>query len=172
MGRKVLKLLGIAFIIAAVLLATIPATKTEAVVLDDFQLDHDSLDKYEGTATTVSIPNEIKSIGEEAFAGNQYLAQIDTGMNTESIEHGAFANCPYLYSVTTHDKLEKIVKTIDLARHTVRISKTNIVIALLVKAICLVLGALGIVGMWAAVFADVGVAIICIANSMRMLVSK
>lgn len=108
MGRKVLKLVGVGFIIAAILVATIPATKTEAVVLDDYQLDHNSLDKYEGTATTVSIPNEIKAIGEEAFAGNQYIAQVDTGLNVESIEHGAFANCPYLYSVTTHDNLNKI----------------------------------------------------------------
>lgn len=108
MSRKILRAVGIAFLIAAVLLVAVPVPGAQAVVLDDFQMDHDSLDKYEGAVTTVSIPDAVKKIGEEAFAGNQTLAQIDTGMNTKSIEHGAFANCPYLYSVTTHDKLEEI----------------------------------------------------------------
>lgn len=108
MGKKLLKFLGVGLIVSSILVVTIPSVQTDAVVLDAFQLDHDSLDKYEGTATTVSVPSEIRAIGEEAFANNQYIAQVDTGMNTESIEHGAFANCPYLYSVTTHDKLEKI----------------------------------------------------------------
>lgn len=108
MGRKIVRCIGIAFIIAAVLIATIPAGRTNAVVLDEFQMDHDSLDKYEGTAVTVSVPNDVKAIGEEAFAGNQTLATVDTGLNTKSIGHGAFANCPYLYSVTTHDNLESI----------------------------------------------------------------
>ena len=108
MGRKLLRGTGIALIISALLVATIPVGDTHAVVLDDFQMDHDSLDKYEGTAITVSVPNDVKAIGEEAFAGNQTIAQVDTGLNTKTIEHGAFANCPYLYAVTTHDSLEKI----------------------------------------------------------------
>ena len=107
-SKYIIKGVGIALIIAAVLIATIPAGATKAVVLDEFQMDHDSLDKYEGTATTVSIPSSVKRIGEEAFAGNLSIAQVDTGTNTKTIEHGAFSNCPYLYSVTTHDSLEKI----------------------------------------------------------------
>lgn len=106
--KYIIKGVGIAFLIAAVLIAAIPAGATKAAVVDEFQMDHDSLDKYEGTATTVSIPNSIKRIGEEAFAGNQNIAQVDTGLNTKYIEHGAFSNCPYLHSVTTHEALEKI----------------------------------------------------------------
>ena len=49
------------------------------------------------------------------------------------------------------------------------IAKENIAFALSVKGAVLLLGALGIAGMWAAVFADVGVAVIAILNSMRML---
>ena len=52
---------------------------------------------------------------------------------------------------------------------TVRLAKENIWFALIVKLLVLVLGALGLVNMWAAVFADVGVAVIAIANSMRAL---
>ena len=106
--KYVIKGVGIALLIAAVLIATIPAGGLRAAAVDEFQFDHDSLDKYEGNAFKVSVPNNVTRIGEEAFAGNQTIAQVDTGLNTKSIEHGAFANCPYLYSVTTHEALEKI----------------------------------------------------------------
>ncbi len=107
-AKYVMKAIGVALLIGAVLIATIPAGGLNAAVVDEFQFDHDSLDKYEGTAFTVSVPDNVTRIGEEAFAGNQSIAQVDTGLNTKTIEHGAFANCPYLYSVTTHDALEKI----------------------------------------------------------------
>lgn len=106
--KYIIKGIGIALLIAAVLIATIPAGALNATVVDEFQFDHDSLDKYEGTAFKVSVPNNVTRIGEEAFAGNQSIAQVDTGLNTKSIEHGAFSNCPYLYSITTHDSLKKI----------------------------------------------------------------
>lgn len=71
--------------------------------------------------------------------------------------------------VIMDDNIGKIPLLVRIARKTVGIAKVNIVFALTVKAVCLVLGALGIAGMWVAVFADVGVAMICILNSMRML---
>ena len=108
MKKKIRRIIGAVLILTSILFFLIPALDTEAVVLDPFQMDHDSLDKYEGTAITVSVPDDVKTIGAESFAGNQTLAQIDVGKNTRTIEHGAFANCPYLYSVTTHDNLEEI----------------------------------------------------------------
>ena len=74
--------------------------------------------------------------------------------------------------VIMNDNLERIPAVIRIARKTIGISRANIVFALLVKFTCLILGALGIANMWAAVFADVGVAIICILNSMRMIVRR
>ena len=74
--------------------------------------------------------------------------------------------------VIMDDNLLKIPAVIRIARKTIGISKTNIVFALLVKLACLILGAVGIANMWAAVFADVGVAVLCILNSMRMIVRK
>ena len=56
-----------------------------------------------------------------------------------------------------------------IARKTVRIVRQNIVFALGVKGVVLVLGAFGAASMWAAVFADVGVAVIAILNAMRAL---
>ena len=67
------------------------------------------------------------------------------------------------------DELGRIPAVMGIARKTLSISRQNIAFALFVKFGCLLLGALGIANMWAAVFADVGVAVICILNSMRML---
>lgn len=73
--------------------------------------------------------------------------------------------------VVMDDDLRRIPRVVGIARRTLRIVKANIVFALTVKILVLILGALGIANMWAAVFADVGVAIICIINSMRILTS-
>ena len=58
------------------------------------------------------------------------------------------------------------------ARRTLRIVHQNIVFALGIKALCLLLGALGIAGMWAAIFADVGVMVIAVLNATRALYTK
>ncbi|MPN36230.1 Cadmium, zinc and cobalt-transporting ATPase [bioreactor metagenome] len=67
------------------------------------------------------------------------------------------------------DKPSKIPLAITIARKTLGIVKQNIAFALGVKALVLILGAFGIATMWEAVFADVGVSVIAILNSMRTL---
>jgi len=74
--------------------------------------------------------------------------------------------------VIMDDDLGKIPAVMRIARRTLGISRQNIFFALFVKFACLILGALGIANMWVAVFADVGVAVLCILNSMRMLNNK
>lgn len=69
--------------------------------------------------------------------------------------------------VLMNDDVLSIPKAISISRKTMRIVKENIVFALGVKFAVMLLGALGIAGMWMAVFADVGVALIAILNSMR-----
>ena len=71
--------------------------------------------------------------------------------------------------VIMDDKPSKISKAIFISKGTLKIVKQNIVFALSVKAIVLILGACGLSNMWEAVFADVGVSIIAIINSMRAL---
>ena len=71
--------------------------------------------------------------------------------------------------VLMDDEPSKIAVAIGIAKKTLRIVRQNIVFALAVKALCLILGALVIAGMWEAVFADVGVAVIAILNAMRAL---
>lgn len=74
--------------------------------------------------------------------------------------------------VLMNDDLACISTAIKIAKKTMRIVKQNIVFALGVKVGVLILSALGITGMWLAVFADVGVAVIAILNAMRALVVK
>ena len=71
--------------------------------------------------------------------------------------------------VLMDDNPLKIAKAIRIARRCMRIVRQNIVFAIGVKAVCLVLGALGIAGMWLAVFADVGVMILAVLNAIRAL---
>lgn len=73
--------------------------------------------------------------------------------------------------VLMDDNLEKLSEAVRISRKTMRIVWENIIFALGVKAVILVLGALGIANMWIAVFGDVGVMIIAILNSMRMLLT-
>ncbi len=66
----------------------------------------------------------------------------------------------------------KISKAIRISRKCLRIVKENIIVALGVKAICLILGAIGIANMWFAIFADVGVMVIAVLNAIRALKIK
>lgn len=95
------------------------------------------------------------------------LSRADIGIAMGSL--GSDAAIEAADIVIMDDNLSRIPMVVRIARKTVRIAGQNIAFALLVKAVCLVLGAIGIANMWAAVFADVGVAVICILNSMRIL---
>ena len=74
--------------------------------------------------------------------------------------------------VLMDDDLKKLPVAVRIARKTLRIVRENIVFALAVKFLVLILSALGVANMWWAVFADVGVSVIAILNSMRMLNAK
>ena len=74
--------------------------------------------------------------------------------------------------VITDDNLEKLSSAIRLAKKTVGAARVNIVFCIGVKVAVLILGALGITNIWAAVFADVGVCVIAVLNSVRILSKK
>ena len=95
------------------------------------------------------------------------LMRADVGIAMGSL--GSDAAIEAADIVLMDDDVSKISFVVKIARKTMRIVKQNIVFAIGVKILVLILGAFGIATMWAAVFADVGVAVIAILNSMRTL---
>ena len=95
------------------------------------------------------------------------LARADIGFAMGSL--GSDAAIEAADIVIMDDDIRKIANVMKISRKTMVIVKENIVFALGVKGLVLILGAFGLASMWAAVFADVGVAVIAILNSMRTL---
>lgn len=95
------------------------------------------------------------------------LTRADVGIAMGGI--GSDAAIEAADVVIMDDKPSKIALAVKISRKTLRIVKENIVFALGIKALFLILGAFGLINMWAAVFADVGVCVIAILNAMRAL---
>lgn len=98
------------------------------------------------------------------------LARADVGIAMGGLGCDAAIEAADVVIMT--DEPSKLAAMIKIARKTVKICRENIVLALGIKAVVLLLGALGIADMWAAVFADVGVAVLAILNAMRTLYIK
>ena len=98
------------------------------------------------------------------------LARADVGVAMGCL--GSDAAIEAADIVIMDDKPSKLLDLMKISRKTLSIVKQNIVFALGVKLVVLVLSALGLANMWAAVFADVGVSMIAILNSLRALKMK
>lgn len=115
---------------------------------------------------------ELPEKGKLGFVGDgindaPVLTRADVGIAMGSM--GSDAAIEAADVVLMDDDVRKIASIVAIARKTLRIVRQNIVFALAVKAVVLVLGATGHANMWAAVFADVGVSVLAILNSMRAL---
>ena len=112
---------------------------------------------------------ETSDKGKLTFVGDgindaPVLARADIGIAMGGLGSDAAIEAADVVIMT--DEPSKIATAMRISRKTLRIVHQNIVFALGVKALVLILGALGIASMWAAVFADVGVAVIAILNAI------
>ena len=138
-------------------------------------LPQEKVEKVEALLTELDRHGRQQDRAELAFVGDgindaPVLARADVGIAMGSM--GSDAAIEAADVVIMDDDLTRIPIVIRIARRTVAISTQNIVFALLVKILILVLTAFGLTNMWIAVFGDVGVAVLCILNSMRLLTIK
>ena len=138
-------------------------------------LPQDKVEKVEELLTELDRHGRQQDKAELAFIGDgindaPVLARADVGIAMGSM--GSDAAIEAADVVIMDDDLTRIPIVIRIARRTVAISTQNIVFALFVKILILVLTAFGLTNMWIAVFGDVGVAVLCILNSMRLLTIK
>ena len=98
------------------------------------------------------------------------LARADIGIAMGALGSDAAIEAADVVLMT--DQPSKLVSALKISNRTIKIVKQNIVLALGIKGIVLILGAMGIATMWLAVFADVGVAVLAILNAMRALSIK
>ena len=137
------------------------------------------IDQYHSDLLPADKVAEVEKLLKET-GGREKLAFVGDGINDApvlsradiGIAMGAMGSDAAIEAadvVLMDDDPMKIAKAIKISRKCIGIVWQNIVFALAVKALCLILGALGIANMWAAIFADVGVMVLAVLNAMRAL---
>ena len=132
-------------------------------------LPADKVTKVEELLNALSDKEKLAFVGD-GINDAPVLSRADIGIAMGSM--GSDAAIEAADIVLMDDDPLKIAAVIRIARNTLGIVTQNIIFALGVKGIILILGAMGIANMWAAVFADVGVAVLAILNSMRVMKMK
>ena len=125
-------------------------------------LPQDKLSRLEG----------ILAQGGAAFVGDGINDAPALVRATVGIAMGALGSDAAIEAadvVLMTDEIDRLPATLAVARRVRAIARQNVIIALGVKVLVLALAALGLAGMWAAVFADVGVALLCVLNAMRAM---
>ena len=132
-------------------------------------LPGDKVDQVEGLLQNKGPKEQLVFVGD-GINDAPVLSRADIGVAMGAM--GSDAAIEAADIVLMDDDLKKLPVAVRIARKTLRIVRENIVFALAVKFLVLILSAVGVANMWWAVFADVGVSVIAILNSMRMLNAK
>ena len=129
-------------------------------------LPADKVEKMEELLKETSAKGRLVYVGD-GINDAPVLARADVGIAMGGLGSDAAIEAADVVIMT--DEPSKLATAIRIARKTTGIARENVVFALGVKILVLILGAMGIANMWAAVFADVGVAVIAILNAIRAL---
>lgn len=129
-------------------------------------LPHDKVSLVENFIEQKSFNGKLVFIGD-GINDAPVLALADIGIAMGGLGSDAAIEASDVVIMT--DEVSKLASCIEISKKTMRIVKENIIFAIFVKILVLILSALGIVSMWAAVFADVGVSVIAIINALRIL---
>ncbi|NLJ87624.1 MAG: cadmium-translocating P-type ATPase [Epulopiscium sp.] len=151
---------------------TTAKTIAQELKIDEFYsqlLPHEKLEKLEKLLKEKSPKEKLAFVGD-GINDAPVLARADIGIAMGGLGSDAAIEASDIVLMT--DEPSKIATAIKIAKKTHTIIWQNIIFALAIKAFVLILGALGIATMWAAVFADVGVTLIAILNSIRILKTK
>ncbi len=149
------------------------AEKTAEILgLDEYHAHLMPEDKVEKLEELIAKKQQNRSV---IFVGDgindaPVLTRADVGIAMGGL--GSDAAIEAADAVIMDDSPSKIALAVSAARKTMSIVKQNIVFALLIKALFLILGAVGLMSMWGAVFADVGVTLLAVLNSLRALQVK
>ena len=146
--------------------ANAAASKLEIDEVYSGLLSAGKVEKVEALLRTLPPKGKLAFVGD-GINDAPVLARADIGIAMGGL--GSDAAIEAADIVIMNDEPSKIAEAIEISVKTLRIVRENIAFALSVKAVILVLGALGIATMWAAVFADVGVTILAVLNAIRML---
>jgi Cd2+/Zn2+-exporting ATPase len=145
------------------------ASVAEELLIDEFYgglLPGQKVEKVEELIKQKSPKGKLAFVGD-GINDAPVLAVSDIGVAMGGLGSDAAIEAADIVLMT--DEPSKLAEAVDIARYTKKIIRQNIVFILGVKFLLLFLGALGIATMWAAVFADVGVAVIAVLNSIRIL---
>ena len=142
------------------------ASVAAEVGVDEYKSELLPQDKVTQTEKYLGRKNKTAFVGD-GINDAPVLMRADVGVAMGGI--GSDCAIEAADVVLMHDNLSSFLKAKRIAKKTMRIVRENIVFSLGVKAAVLILSALGLAGMWLAVFADVGVAVIAFLNAMRML---
>lgn len=144
----------------------------EEVGIDDFKfglLPADKVVEMEAIMENKGKKDKVVYVGD-GVNDAPVLMRADVGVSMGGVGSDSAVEASDM--VLMHDNLTGLVSARKISKKTLKLAYENIVFILLVKAVVLILGALGIASMWLAVFADVGVAVLATLNSMRALTSK
>lgn len=141
----------------------------EEIGISDYHAELSPEQKYTELEKIISTSKSTLYVGD-GINDAPSLARADVGVAMGAL--GSDSAIEAADVVITSDELTRLPEAIRIARKTLRIAKQNIAFAIGVKLAVMLLGAFNLANMWLAVFADVGVSVIAILNSMRALAYK